>query len=376
MSLLYPQRMFRIIQLALALLTLSLAMPSPTRAESLDPRSGQSADLEEAAILFLESQIGESSNKVSIMIDDSRLRIPNCPSEWLFEKDKPSQHLITVECSDSEWRLALRYEVSGRNAYQRNTNNIGLNDIEVFLSNELSVGHKLRIEDFALDASGALPEELKVLIDRGVFMKIPAAVGTVVSASMLENGKKVLIAREQIALGSTVSEDSFTKIMVPSRDSENALSTDYSFGDLSKATTNIVKGQVVTEKDIGRPTNVLVAKILIRPGEIFTNLNTEHQVILRDAPQGAVPDLASLRRSVATSQLQPGRILRYIDARREEDIKKGEEIKLTVSRESFRLQIDVIALESAFIGEAIKLTNPESGATITATVSGKSRAIK
>lgn len=368
--------MFRIIQLALALLTLSLAMPSPIRAESLDPRSGQSADLEEAAILFLESQIGESSNKVSIMIDDSRLRIPNCPSEWLFEKDKPSQHLITVECSDSEWRLALRYEVSGRNAYQRNTNNIGLNDIEVFLSNELSVGHKLRIEDFALDASGALPEELKVLIDRGVFMKIPAAVGTVVSASMLENGKKVLIAREQIALGSTVSEDNFTKIMVPSRDSENALSTDYSFGDLSKATTNIVKGQVVTEKDIGRPTNVLVAKILIRPGEIFTNLNTEHQVILRDAPQGAVPDLASLRRSVATSQLQPGRILRYIDARREEDIKKGEEIKLTVSRESFRLQIDVIALESAFIGEAIKLTNPESGATITATVSGKSRAIK
>ena len=368
--------MFRIIQLALALLTLSLAMPSPIRAESLDPRSGQSADLEEAAILFLESQIGESSNKVSIMIDDSRLRIPNCPSEWLFEKDKPSLHLITVECSDSEWRLALRYEVSGRNAYQRNTNNIGLNDIEVFLSNELSVGHKLHIEDFALDASGALPEELKVLIDRGVFMKIPAAVGTVVSASMLENGKKVLIAREQIALGSTVSEDNFTKIMVPSRDSENALSADYSFGDLSKATTNIVKGQVVTEKDIGRPTNVLVAKILIRPGEIFTNLNTEHQVILRDAPQGAVPDLASLRRSVATSQLQPGRILRYIDARREEDIKKGEEIKLTVSRESFRLQIDVIALESAFIGEAIKLTNPESGATITATVSGKSRAIK
>ena len=94
--------MFRIIQLALALLTLSLAMPSPIRAESLDPRSGQSADLEEAAILFLESQIGESSNKVSIMIDDSRLRIPNCPSEWLFEKDKPSLHLITVECSDSE----------------------------------------------------------------------------------------------------------------------------------------------------------------------------------------------------------------------------------------------------------------------------------
>ena len=105
------------------------------------------------------------------------------------------------------------------------------------------------------------------------------------------------------------------------------------------------------KKAIGHPVDVLVAKTLIRPGEIFTNLNTEHQAILTDAPDGAVSDLTSLGRSVATSQIQPGRILRYIDARREEDIKKGEEIRLTVSRDSFHLEItDVIALESAFIG--------------------------
>ena len=79
---------------------------------------------------------------------------------------------------------------------------------------------------------------------------------------------------------------------------------------------------------------------------------------------------------MATSQIQPGSILRYIDARREEDVKKGEEIRLTVARESFQLEMDVIALESAFIGDTIKLTNPESGATITATVLGKNRAIK
>ena len=368
--------MIKIIQLALAFLTLNLAVMSTTRAENLDTSSDYSANLEESAMLFLESQIGETSSKVSIMIDDSRLRIPNCPSGWLFEKDKPSQHLITVECSDSKWKLALRYGFSGRATYQRSTNNIGLNGVKVSLSNQLPVGHKLRVEDFALDTKDDLPEELKVLIDRGVFMKIPAAVGTAVSASMLESGQQVLIARDHIALGSTVSKDNFAKSIVSSSDSKNALSTDYSFGGNSKATSNINKGQVVTEKVIGRPANVLVAKTLIRPGETFTGLNTEHQVILRDAPKGAVPDLITLGRSVATSQLQPGRILRYIDARREEDIRKGEEIKLTVSRESFSLEIDVIALESAFIGEAIKLTNPESGATITATVSGSSRAIK
>ena len=79
---------------------------------------------------------------------------------------------------------------------------------------------------------------------------------------------------------------------------------------------------MVSEKAIGHPVDVLVAKTLIRPGEIFTNLNTEHQAILTDAPDGAVSDLTSLGRSVATSQIQPGRILRYIDARREGDIKR------------------------------------------------------
>ena len=368
--------MIKNVQLALALLTLNLVVTSTTRAETLGTRSDYSANLEEAVTLFLESQIGESSNNVSIMIDDSRLRIPNCPSGWSFEKDKPTQHLITVECSDTKWKLALRYRISGRTTYTSSADNIVLNSDKAFLSNELPVGHRLRAEDFALNSKDDLPEELKVLIDRGVFMKVPAGVGTAVSVAMLETGKQVLIARDHIALGSTVSKDNFSRSIVPSIDSESALSTDYFFGHDSKATTNINKGQVVTEKDVGRPVSILVTKALIRPGETFTDLNTEHQVILRDAPKGAVPDLNTLGRSVATSQLQPGRILRFIDARREEDIKKGEEVKLTVSRKSFSLEIDVIALESAFIGEVIKLTNPESGATISATVTGSSRAIK
>ena len=372
----YPSRMSRIIQSALVLAAANLTVVSATIAETLNTHREHGASLEESAVLFLSAQIGEPPSQISIMIGDSRLRIPNCSREWLFEADKPSRNLISAECTDSQWKVALRYEVSGSSADQRIGHDVSLGSGRVSLLHDLDRGHKLRVEDFALDAIVSLPQELEALVDSGVFMKVSAVAGTTVSASMLDRGQHVLIARENISIGRTVTEKDFSSAIVASVESATAIPTDYFFGDNTKAIARILKGEVVSEKAIGHPVDVLVAKTLIRPGEIFTNLNTEHQAILTDAPHGAVSDLTSLGRSVATSQIQPGRILRYIDARREEDIKKGEEIRLTVSRGSFHLEMDVIALESAFIGDAIKLTNPESGATITATVSGKRSATK
>ena len=372
----YPSHMFRFIQSALVFVAANLTLVCATIAETLDTHREHSSSFEESAVLFLAAQIGEPPSQISIMIGDSRLRIPNCPREWLFEADKPSKNLISAECADSQWKVALRYEVSGSVADQRTGHDISISSGRASLLHDLDRGHKLQVEDFASDAIVSLPQELEALIDSGVFMKVSAVAGTSVSASMLDRGHHVLIARENISIGRTVTEKDFSSAIVASVESANAIPTDYFFGDNTKAIAGILKGEVVSENAIGHPVDVLVAKTLIRPGEIFTNLNTEHQAILTDAPDGAVSDLTSLGRSVATSQIQPGRILRYIDARREEDIKKGEEIRLTVSRDSFHLEMDVIALESAFIGDAIKLTNPESGATITATVSGKRSATK
>jgi len=372
----YSSHMSRFIQSALVFAAANLTVVSATIAETLDTHREHSASFEESAVLFLAAQTGEPPSQISIMIGDSRLRIPNCPREWLFEADKPSKNLISAECTDSHWKVALRYEVSGSAADQRTGHDLSLGSGRASLSHDLDRGHKLQVEDFTSDAIVSLPQELEALIDSGVFMKVSAVAGTTVSASMLDRGQHVLIARENISIGRTVTEKDFSSAIVASIEAANAIPTDYFFGDNTKAIAGILKGEVVSEKAVGHPVDVLVAKTLIRPGEIFTNLNTELQAILTDAPDGAVSDLTSLGRSVATSQIQPGRILRYIDARREEDIKKGEEIRLTVSRGSFHLEMDVIALESAFIGDAIKLTNPESGATITATVSGKRSATK
>lgn len=372
----YSSHMSRFIQSALVFAAANLTVVSATIAETLDTHREHSASFEESAVLFLAAQTGEPPSQISIMIGDSRLRIPNCPREWLFEADKPSKNLISAECTDSQWKVALRYEVSGSAADQRTGHDLSLGSGRASLLHDLDRGHKLQVEDFTSDAIVSLPQELEALIDSGVFMKVSAVAGTTVSASMLDRGQHVLIARENISIGRTVTEKDFSSAIVASIESANAIPTDYFFGDNTKAIAGILKGEVVSEKAVGHPVDVLVAKTLIRPGEIFTNLNTELQAILTDAPDGAVSDLTSLGRSVATSQIQPGRILRYIDARREEDIKKGEEIRLTLSRGSFHLEMDVIALESAFIGDAIKLTNPESGATITATVSGKRSATK
>jgi flagella basal body P-ring formation protein FlgA len=369
----YPSRINKLIRHALLLLTVHLSV---THAETLETSLDHETYLERSAIQFLAAEIGESASGITIKMSDSRLRIPACPSEWLFEKDKPSQNLLTVECQESEWKLAFRYEIDGSAAGQRDLSEMSLGNANALLSDDLGAGHKLQIEDFALGVNSTLPEAIRTLIETGVFMKVPAAAGAVITASMLERGQHVLIAREYIPIGQLVSAADFERTTASSVESANALPTDYTFGENTKASANIAKGAIVSRKAIGRPIRVLVAETLIRPGETFTDLNTEHQEILTGAPDGAVSDLSALGRSVATSQIQPGSILRYIDARREEDVQKGEAIRLTVARESFQLEMDVIALESAFIGDTIKLTNPESGATITATVSGKNRAIK
>ena len=86
----YPLHMSRFIQSALVFAAANLTVVSATIAETLDTHREHSASFEESAVLFLAAQIGEPPSQISIMIGDSRLRIPNCPREWLFEADKPS----------------------------------------------------------------------------------------------------------------------------------------------------------------------------------------------------------------------------------------------------------------------------------------------
>ena len=184
--------MSRFIQSALVFAAANLTVVSATIAETLDTHREHSASFEESAVLFLAAQIGEPPSQISIMIGDSRLRIPNCPREWLFEADKPSKNLISAECTDSQWKVALRYEVSGSAADQRTGHDLSLGSGRASLLHDLDRGHKLQVEDFTSDAIVSLPQELEALIDSGVFMKVSAVAGTTVSASMLDRGQQKL----------------------------------------------------------------------------------------------------------------------------------------------------------------------------------------
>ena len=96
--------MDKLIRHTLVLLTVYLSV---THAETIETSLDHEAYLERSAIEFLAAEIGKSASGITIKMNDSRLRIPACTSEWLFEKDKPSQNLLTVECQESKWKLAF-----------------------------------------------------------------------------------------------------------------------------------------------------------------------------------------------------------------------------------------------------------------------------
>ena len=128
--------MDKLLRHTLLLLTVNLSV---THAETIETGLDHEAFLERSAIQFLAAEIGESANGITIKMSDSRLRIPACPSEWLFEKDKPSQNLRTVECLESKWKLAFRYESDGSAAGQRDLSEMSLGNSSALLSDDLDL---------------------------------------------------------------------------------------------------------------------------------------------------------------------------------------------------------------------------------------------
>lgn len=105
---------------------------------------------------------------------------------------------------------------------------------------------------------------------------------------------------------------------------------------------------------------------------------TADDVEARDADVGTVREtpaaMADLGDAVAARALTVGRVLTLADLKREEMVKRGQPLKLTVGTDDFEITVSAVAEEAGRMGDLIKVKNAETGKQMSAVVDGRGRA--
>tara|TARA_B100000686_G_scaffold347032_1_gene434852 strand:+ start:360 stop:1472 length:1113 start_codon:yes stop_codon:yes gene_type:complete len=342
--------------------------------------SGLQETLKDRAIAWIADKNDVETENVSIGWSDQRLRFPRCSDAWQFRLKENIPNIFEINCENEEWSISLRYTIETTlpiisHEYSTPPRQI-LAQQYITVKREMDRGEMVTANDINWSSDPTTEQNLEASPFVGQFLNVSVSADARLFSSMLSEGEEALIAVNDINQGQNVTPLDFEKKLMLPRRGDDLLPVNFEFARDSKALAFISQGEVVKSSMVGSPVEALTANRLIMPGELISEMNSEIKIIYGDTPSGAITDLDQLRRSVATTQIQPGKVIRFIDARRQHDIMEGDEVKLTVVRQAFSLELSMIAAESGFLGDTVELMNPESGRTVKGTVTGNKSAIK
>ena len=133
-------------------------------------------------------------------------------------------------------------------------------------------------------------------------------------------------------------------------------------------------GYIVTAKDLLKPKKVLVVNKALPAGTLLTKQDFDATERAVNIPRDAITSMENIANLAASKLLHPGDILRRRDLTKGKLIKRGEKVALLSQGFSFAISSEVVALEDGFLGEQVRLLNPESQRRVSAIVTGASKA--
>ncbi|HAL41377.1 MAG TPA: flagella basal body P-ring formation protein FlgA [Gammaproteobacteria bacterium] len=133
-------------------------------------------------------------------------------------------------------------------------------------------------------------------------------------------------------------------------------------------------GNVLTQLDIANLQKVLVLRTAL-PARSPIDANSI-QVAYRavDVPRDAVKSKSGLNMFATSRALHPGDILRRRDMTKAKLIKRGQNVSVVSAGDHFSIQSELIALQDGYLGQQIRLANPDSQRRVSAVVTGPSTA--
>lgn len=140
------------------------------------------------------------------------------------------------------------------------------------------------------------------------------------------------------------------------------------------STRRMRPGYIVTAKDLRQPKKVLVVKKALPAGTLLTKQSFDVEERAVNLPRDAITSMDNIENLAASKLLHPGDILRRRDLTKGKLIRRGENVALLSQGLSYAISSQVVALEDGFLGEQIRLLNPEGQRRISAIVTGASKA--
>ena len=323
---------------------------------------GGGVALVDEATSWVSQETGFSKGVIRMSAPDRRVPIERCEKPLRFRFPfKGNQRTVEALCEEPPWKRFIRVKIDG-------------NTKVVVAAQDLPSGHVITAPDLKLipyslsiDDSYTDP---KVVI--GLKLITPVNTDTVINQRMVINQMAVFTTNRAYEAGELIERADLTRVEVKNPPAK-AL-TRWPSGVIA-ASDYLEANQTLLKSNIEQSEYVVVTATNIIRGQVITrNLISK---ALQPKKQIRAQTLSTFEEAIgleATRTIRAGTPLSISDVRAADLIRKGEKVKLVVTRGALTITVDTIAMEDGKIGEQVELTNAESGKIVKGIVSGRHQA--
>ena len=307
---------------------------------------------------WVASQERIDTQYIEVQANDRRFIVPNCAKDFAVNFAFGSKSNVQVTCEDQEWTAILRIQIRRENevlVYART-----LTKGEVLLAQDL----ELRKEGSVL-GSNTLTSKAEA---EGRLLKVNVNEGQIVRLNQFDEALTLFVTNRALKKGQELTASMVDAVITPASETSINQRFDFSTTLNSMITKDLVAGTILTKNDFTVSAQAMVVTELLERGSRFDPSNSREEPVLVKLPSDAITSPSQLDRAIAKRRLTPGAIIRFSDVTIQPHVIANKSTTLQLKKPQFTLTIEVMAIESGYIGDRIRVRNQESGEIIYATV--------
>jgi len=308
-------------------------------AQEAIPQSNLKSLLEQAEN-FIKNQSALPEGEQKLNPPDNRIEIPECNEGFEFSFPFTSKTSLQASCNSKEWSLFLQVSYFD-------------SDSVAFFSKDLEAGSQLTNSD--LTNSDLIKSEWQ-----GRFIKTAVRSGQPFNEALLDDVVLVFKLTQDISKGDLITPSMYDQELLPASLHLNKLHDKNEILN-AKAVRALSAGHQLAKNDLLPIRKVLQVKSPVSRGTLLD----KNMVVLVDfwgrVSADVLTEIGQLPHAVATTQLIPGQALRLSQLRTVPAIQKGQVVNVSIDRGQISISTQMIAEDSAEIGQRIRLRNNESG---------------
>jgi flagella basal body P-ring formation protein FlgA len=268
---------------------------------------------------------------------------------------------VEARCDGPSWKRFIRVKIDEASR-------------ALAITRALNAGHTLSTSDLRLVPYSG--QSNKIYTDpqllEGLVLRDSLKANTFIESTMVIHEMAVFLADRAYEAGELIKREDLTRIEteIPPANSLSAWPS-----GVITASRYIEPGQTLLDSDIEQSEYVVVSATNIIRGQVITQDMVGRT--LQPKKQMGSQTLSTLDEAVgleATRTIRAGSPITISDLTAADLVRKGEKVKLTITRGALAISVDTIAMEDGKMGEQVELTNAESGKVIRGIVTGRHQA--